>query len=74
MTTNPTREQAPRGLLVDISPLRESPAFALIPMIFAGLYGGMLADAFDRRLILIWGSLIAWGSTIALASLAWMNI
>ncbi|MEO6310507.1 MAG: MFS transporter [Leifsonia sp.] len=115
MTTNPTREQAPRGLLVDISPLRESHAFArlwaggavsgigaqmtvvavglhiyaltdstlavalvgafaLIPMIFAGLYGGMLADAFDRRLILIWGSLIAWGSTIALASLAWMNI
>jgi len=24
-------------------------AFALVPMILAGLYGGMLADAFDRR-------------------------
>ncbi|GAA3865609.1 MFS transporter [Leifsonia kafniensis] len=115
VTTNPTRERSSRGLLVDISPLRESPAFArlwaggaisgigaqmtvvavglhiyaltestfavalvgafaLIPMIIAGLYGGMLADAFDRRLILIWGSVIAWGSTIALASLAWLGI
>src|SRR6202000_2771987 len=87
------REDSPtrRTHFVDLSPLRESPAFArlwygntisgiggqmtivavglqiyhltgstfavalvggiaLVPMIFAGLYGGMLADAFDRRL------------------------
>lgn len=115
MTSAPTRSRSPRALLVDITPLRESPAFArlwaggaisgigaqmtvvavglhiyaltestvavalvgafaLVPMIIAGLYGGMLADAFDRRHILIWGSLIAWGSTIALASLAWLNV
>jgi MFS family permease len=95
---------------VDLSPLRESPAFArlwlggaisgiggqmtivavglqiyhltgstfdvalvggvaLIPMIFAGLYGGMLADAFDRRLILFVAACIAWASTITLVTL-----
>ena len=40
-------------------------------MIFAGLYGGMLADAFDRRLILLLAAIVAWGSTIALALIAW---
>src|ERR1700742_3608509 len=95
---------------VDLSPLRESPAFArlwfgnaisgiggqmtivavglqiyhltgstfavalvggiaLVPMIFAGLYGGMLADAFDRRLILFVAACIAWATTIALVTL-----
>ena len=49
-------------------------AFALVPMIFAGLYGGMLADAFDRRLILLLGAIVAWGSTIALALIAWIGV
>jgi MFS family permease len=101
---------ARRTHFVDLSPLRESPAFArlwfgnaisgiggqmtivavglqiyhltgstfdvalvggiaLIPMIFAGLYGGMLADAFDRRLILFISACIAWATTIALVTL-----
>lgn len=47
---------------------------ALVPMIFAGLYGGMLADAFDRRTVLIWSSLLAWVSTIGIALLAWFQI
>jgi MFS family permease len=42
---------------------------ALIPMILAGLYGGMLADAFDRRLILFTAACIAWATTIALVTL-----
>ncbi|HEX4057905.1 MAG TPA: MFS transporter [Galbitalea sp.] len=99
-----------RTHLVDLSPLRESPAFArlwignaisgiggqmtivavglqiyhltgstfavalvggiaLVPMIFAGLYGGMLADAFDRRLIMFVAACLAWCTTIALVTM-----
>jgi len=104
-----------RSHLVDVSPLRESPAFArlwlggaisgiggqmtvvavglhiyditgstlavslvavfaLIPMIAAGLYGGMLADAFDRRRVAFLSAVAAWGSTIGLATLAWLQV
>jgi MFS family permease len=49
-------------------------AFALLPMIVFGLYGGMLADAFDRRLVLLAAAIVAWGSTITLAVLAWTGI
>ena len=97
--------------LVDLAPLKESPAFArlwagtvisgigaqmsivavglqiyaitestfavglvggisLIPMIIAGLWGGMIADVFDRRQVMIVTSIIAWLSTIALVALA----
>jgi MFS family permease len=99
-----------RTHFVDLSPLRESPAFArlwfgnaisgiggqmtivavglqiyhltgstfsvalvggiaLVPMIIAGLYGGMLADAFDRRLIMFVAACVAWASTITLVTL-----
>jgi MFS family permease len=49
-------------------------AFALVPMILAGLYGGMLADAFDRRLILLVAAVVAWGSSIGLAVIAWLGV
>jgi len=49
-------------------------AFALIPMIVFGLYGGMLADAFDRRRVLLIAAIVAWGSTITLAALAWTGV
>ncbi|MDO9395490.1 MAG: MFS transporter [Herbiconiux sp.] len=45
--------------------------FALLPMIVAGLYGGMLADAFDRRKVALLAAVVAWVSTITLALLAW---
>ena len=98
-----------RSHVVDLSPLRESPAFArlwagnvisgiggqmtivavglhiyeltgstlavamvgvvaLVPTVIAGLYGGMLADAFDRRLVLLLSAIVAWGSTAAIAA------
>ena len=104
-----------RSHLVDLSPLRESPAFArlwlgagisgigsqmtivavglhiyvitgstfavslvgafaLFPMIVFGLYGGMLADAFDRRLVAFLAAVVAWCSTIGLAALAWTGV
>lgn len=45
--------------------------FALLPMIVAGLYGGMLADAFDRRKVALIAAIVAWSSTALLAALAW---
>lgn len=97
--------------LVDIAPLRESPAFArlwigtvvsgigtqmslvavglqiyaitdstfavglvggvsLLPMIVAGLWGGVLADVFDRRRVMLVSAVGAWTATLALAALA----
>jgi MFS family permease len=111
--SNPTSPQAAepkRTHFVDLSPLRESSAFArlwlgntisgvggqmtivavglqiyhltgstfsvalvggiaLLPIIVAGLYGGMLADAFDRRQILFIAAIVAWASTITLVTL-----
>ncbi|MEJ1089888.1 MFS transporter [Microbacterium sp. Mu-80] len=101
-----------RGHLIDLSPLRSSPAFArmwigsalagiggqltivtvmlhvfelthstfavsmiavagLVPMILAGLYGGMLADAFDRRRVALIAATVAFAATVLLATLTW---
>lgn len=43
---------------------------ALVPMIVAGLWGGMIADVFDRRRVLIVSSLAGWASTLGLVVLA----
>ncbi|GEK80475.1 MFS transporter [Agrococcus baldri] len=45
---------------------------ALVPMVVAGLWGGMLADAFDRRLVLMLSSLTGWTAVLGLVALsAW---
>lgn len=45
---------------------------ALVPMVVAGLWGGMLADAFDRRLVLMISSLTGWTAVLGLVALsAW---
>ncbi|WP_435744220.1 MFS transporter [Microbacterium sp. PMB16] len=103
---------ATRGHLIDLTPLKSSPAFArmwigstlagiggqltivtvmlhvfvltqstfavsmiavagLAPMILAGLYGGMLADAFDRRRVALIAATITFASTALLAALTW---
>ena len=103
---------AARGHLIDLRPLKASPAFArmwigstlagiggqltivtvmlhvfaltgstfavsmiavagLVPMVLAGLYGGMLADAFDRRLVALIAATVAFASTVLLAALTW---
>lgn len=43
----------------------------LVPMIVAGLYGGMLADAFDRRVVAMVAASVTFASTLFLAILAW---
>jgi MFS family permease len=45
--------------------------FSLLPMIVAGLYGGAIADRFDRRTVALSASTVAWASTVVLASLSW---
>lgn len=50
-------------------------AFAgLVPMIIAGLYGGMLADAFDRRIVALLAATITFASTVLLAVLTWTQL
>jgi MFS family permease len=43
----------------------------LLPMVVAGLYGGMLADAFDRRRVALVAASVTFVSTLGLAVLAW---
>lgn len=43
----------------------------LVPMVLAGLYGGMLADAFDRRVVALSAAAVTFASTLLLAILAW---
>ncbi|MFF8188550.1 MFS transporter [Microbacterium sp. NPDC016588] len=42
----------------------------LVPMVLAGLYGGMLADAFDRRTVALLAASVTFVSTGLLAALA----
>ncbi len=101
----------PTRKLVDLTPLRASPAFArmwiggtisgigafmsqvavglqiyeitestfmvglvggvaLVPMVIAGLWGGVIADVFDRRRVLIAASIVAWVSVLGLVALS----
>nr|WP_176980882.1 MFS transporter [Microbacterium humi] len=48
--------------------------FALVPMLVFGLYGGMLADTFDRRTVALVAAIVAWISTAGLAALAWAHV
>ncbi len=49
-------------------------AFALGPMIVFGLYGGALADRFDRRRVALISAIAAWGSTAAIATYSWLGV
>ncbi len=46
----------------------------LVPMVVAGLYGGMLADAFDRRTVALIAATVTFASTLLLAGLAWAHL
>lgn len=46
---------------------------ALIPMLFAGPWGGMLADSFDRRNVLLVSLSVGWLSTLGLVLLTFID-
>ncbi|MFV0373874.1 MFS transporter [Microbacterium sp.] len=46
----------------------------LVPMVFAGLYGGMLADAFDRRRVGLIAATVTFTSTAVLMVLTWTHL
>jgi MFS family permease len=47
---------------------------ALLPMVVAGLWGGMIADVFDRRRVLIASSLVSWFATLGLVALSTWDV
>ncbi|MCC9195722.1 MFS transporter [Arthrobacter sp. zg-Y820] len=46
----------------------------LIPLIVAGLYGGSIVDAYDRRKVALLSSVLLWVSTIGIAAQAWAGV
>lgn len=47
---------------------------ALVPLVFAGLYGGSIADAHDRRKVALLSSAVLWLVTIGVALQAWLGL
>ncbi|UVJ38674.1 MFS transporter [Arthrobacter sp. CJ23] len=48
--------------------------FALVPLVVAGLFGGSISDAYDRRKVAMAASLVLWATTACLALQAWLEI
>ena len=48
--------------------------FAVVPLVIAGLYGGAVADAVDRRSVALGSALVLWLSSLAIAAQAWAGI
>lgn len=48
--------------------------WALGPMVVAGLWGGMLADVFDRRALSLVTAIVSWASIGALAAIAFLGV
>ena len=46
----------------------------LLPMVLAGIYGGLLVDTFDRRIVALIAETVAWAAVVGLALLAWFHV
>ncbi|WP_369045166.1 MFS transporter [Sinomonas sp. P10A9] len=47
---------------------------ALLPFVFAGLYGGAIVDAHDRRTVALLSSWLLWGTSALIALQAWLQL
>lgn len=48
--------------------------FSLVPLIIAGLYGGSIVDAHDRRKVALYSAAALWIITIGVAAQAWLGL
>ena len=46
----------------------------LVPLVLAGLYGGSVVDAYDRRKVALYSALVLWASTLGIAVHAWAGL
>ncbi|MBD7995546.1 MFS transporter [Arthrobacter sp. Sa2CUA1] len=46
----------------------------LLPLVLAGLYGGSVVDAYDRRKVALFSAVILWATTIGIAAQAWLGV
>lgn len=46
----------------------------LVPLVLAGLYGGSVVDAYDRRKVALFSAAILWLTTIGIAVQAWLGL
>ncbi|MEA5453597.1 MFS transporter [Sinomonas sp. JGH33] len=47
---------------------------ALVPLVAAGLYGGAVVDAYDRRVVAIASSSLLWATSALIALQAWLRL
>ncbi|NLS10145.1 MFS transporter [Nesterenkonia sp. MY13] len=48
--------------------------FALVPLVIAGLYGGSIADNYDRRKVALISGFALWASAAGIAAQAWLEL
>ncbi|GAB3247143.1 MFS transporter [Arthrobacter pigmenti] len=46
----------------------------LLPLVVAGLYGGSVVDAYDRRKVALTSAMALWVSTMGIAAQAWLQL
>ncbi|WP_035780604.1 MFS transporter, partial [Arthrobacter sp. H14] len=46
----------------------------LLPLVVAGLYGGSIVDAYDRRKVALASAAVLWVSTMGIAAQAWLGL
>ncbi|NUL48573.1 MFS transporter [Cellulosimicrobium funkei] len=49
-------------------------AFALVPLVVAGFYGGAVADHVDRRKLALASSIVLWLTAVLIAAQAWLGL